>query len=82
MLRTEYLNTVLTLIHMMFSTCYLTIERCTMFSGIPCPELTVPDGNATDVLGVFEDIVWVKCDVGYIIRKSKNKITDYRCRLV
>ena len=61
---------------MMLITCYLTTQRYTTFSGIPCPELTVPDGNATDVLGVFEDIVWVKCDVGYIIGKYNNKITD------
>ena len=67
---------------MMFITCYLTTQMCIMLLGIPCPELTVPDGNATDVLGVFEDIVWIKCDVGYIIRKYNNKITDYRCRLV
>ena len=49
--------------------------------GIPCPELTVLDGNSTDVLGVFEDIVWVKCDVGYIIRRCNNTILDFACRL-
>ncbi len=54
--------------------CLKTLKATCMLPGIPCPLLTVPNTDALDVAAVFEDIVWVTCDPGYIIRESQASV--------